>query len=68
MTLGGSTAPVVNLASSLQVAFDTGAKRVLVPVSNAKDLVTVPPDLFVKFQPAFYNDPVDAVFKALDVS
>ncbi len=68
MTLGGSTAPVDNLASSLQVAFDTGAKRVLVPASNAKDLVTVPPELFVKFQPAFYNDPVDAVFKALDVS
>jgi ATP-dependent Lon protease len=68
MTLGGSTSPVEDLASSLQVSFDAGAKRVLLPASNAKDLVTVPPDLFVKFQPAFYNDPVDAVFKALDVS
>ncbi len=40
----------------------------LLPASNAKDLVKVPPELFVKFQPAFYNDPVDAVFEALDVS
>lgn len=68
MTLGGTITPVSNLAGSLQVAFDAGAKRVLLPMTSAADLPTVPPELFVKFQTSFYTDPVDATFKALGVS
>lgn len=67
MTLGGTITPVSNLAGSLQVAFDAGAKRILLPMSNAVDLVSVPPELFAKFQTSFYADPVDAVYKALAV-
>jgi len=59
---------VENLASCLQVAFDAGAKRVLMPMASAVDLATVPPELFSKFQVSFYSDPVDAVFKALGVN
>ncbi|MEH2291727.1 protease Lon-related BREX system protein BrxL [Nostoc sp.] len=65
MTLGGTITPVSNLAGSLQVAFDAGAKRILLPMSSAVDLASVPPELFAKFQTSFYADPVDAVFKAL---
>lgn len=68
MTLGGTITPVSNLAASLQVAFDAGAKRILLPMSSAADLATVPPELFVKFQTSFYTDPVDATFKALGVN
>jgi ATP-dependent Lon protease len=68
MTIGGSITPVDNLASTLQVAFDCGAHRVLIPTANAVDIATVPGELFTKFQTSFYNDPVDAVFKALGVS
>jgi ATP-dependent Lon protease len=67
MTLGGTITPVSNLAGSLQVAFDAGSKRILLPMSNAVDLVSVPPELFAKFQTSFYADPVDAVYKALAV-
>ncbi|MFC3860738.1 protease Lon-related BREX system protein BrxL [Deinococcus antarcticus] len=67
MTLGGSISPVENLAASLQLALDAGGKRVLLPMSSAADLATVPPELFSKFQVAFYADPMDAVFKALGV-
>jgi len=67
MTLGGTITPVSNLAGSLQVAFDAGAKRILLPMTSAVDLVSVPPELFAKFQTSFYADPVDAVFKALAV-
>lgn len=65
MTLGGIIDPVQDLASSLQVAMDSGAKRILLPMSSAADISTVPPELFSKFQISFYADPVDAVFKAL---
>ncbi len=56
------------LAASLQLAFDSGAKRVLLPMSSAMDIPTVPAELFTKFQVSFYSDPVDAVYKALGVN
>lgn len=67
MTLGGTISQARNLAESLQVAFDAGAKRILLPMSSVVDIPTVPGELFAKFQTSFYSDPVDAVFKALGV-
>jgi len=67
MSLGGSVVPVQNLAESLQVAFDAGAKRILLPMVSVGDIPTIPGELFAKFQTSFYADPVDAVFKALGV-
>lgn len=67
MSLGGTIVQVRNLAESLQVAFDAGAKRILLPMSSVTDIATVPGELFAKFQTSFYSDPVDAVFKALGV-
>ncbi|ABE10406.1 hypothetical protein AAG163_002545 [Escherichia coli] len=57
-----------DLATSLQLAFDSDAKRVLLPISSAMDIPTVPAELFTKFQVSFYSEPVDAVYKALDVN
>ena len=68
MSLGGSSIPVESLAESLQVAFNSGAKRILLPMSSVTDIPTIPGELFAKFQTSFYADPADAVFKALGVS
>ena len=68
MTLGGTIEPVSNLAASLQVAFDAGVKRILLPMASAIDLPTIPPELFTKFQTSFYTDPTDAVIKALAIN
>ncbi len=67
MSLGGNIVPVENLAESLQVAADAGAKRLLLPMSSVGDIPTIPGELFAKFQTSFYADPADAVFKALGV-
>ena len=67
MSLGGNLVPVENLAESLQVALDAGAKRILLPMASVKDIPTIPGELFAKFQTGFYADPTDAVFKALGV-
>ena len=67
MSLGGNIVPVENLAESLQVAFDAGAKRLLLPMASVKDIPTIPGELFAKFQTGFYADASDAVFKALGV-
>ena len=67
MSLGGTIVQVRNLAESMQVAFDAGAKRILLPMSSVTDIPSVPGELFAKFQTSFYSDPVDATFKALGV-
>ena len=67
MSLGGNIVPVEDLAATMQVAFDSGGKRVLLPMASVKDIATIPGELFAKFQTSFYSDPVDAVFKALGV-
>jgi ATP-dependent Lon protease len=67
MSLGGNIVPVESLAESLQVAFDSGAKRILLPMASVWDIPTIPGELFAKFQTGFYSDPTDAVFKALGV-
>lgn len=65
MTLGGNISPISNLAETLQAAFDAGAKKILIPMANVKDIPSVPGELFGKFQTSFYTDPIDAAFKAL---
>jgi ATP-dependent Lon protease len=67
MSLGGTIVKTSNLAETLQVAFDSGAKRILIPTSSVGDIPTIPGELFAKFQTSFYSDPVDAAFKALGV-
>ncbi len=67
MSLGGSIIPVENLAESLQVAHDAGAKRLLLPMASVADIPTIPGELFAKFHISFYSDPRDAAFKALGV-
>ncbi|NLJ80658.1 MAG: protease Lon-related BREX system protein BrxL [Firmicutes bacterium] len=65
MSIGGTIIKVPELANVLQVCFDAGAKRVLLPGSSAASIATVPSELFSKFQITFYEDVIDAVFKAL---
>jgi ATP-dependent Lon protease len=67
MSLAGTIVQVRNLTECMQVAFDAGVKRNLLPMSSVVDIAIVPGELFAKFQDSFYSDPVDAVFKALGV-
>lgn len=67
MSIGGTIGKVDELANTLQVCFDSGAKKVLLPMSSAGDISNVPSELFSKFNISFYNDPEDAVYKALGI-
>lgn len=67
-TIGGSVSSIDNLSDLLQVCLDAGAKKVLIPISSAAKISTVPSDLFSKFQISFYEDPIDAVYKTLALS
>lgn len=67
VSIGGTINKVEDLANTLQVCFDAGAKKILLPMVNAADIPLVPPELFAKFQIMFYSSAEDAVFKALGV-
>ena len=58
---------VEELASVLQVCLDAGAKKVLIPMTSAAELGTVPSDLIGAFSLIFYATPQEAIFKALGV-
>ena len=66
-SIGGTVMKVEELANTLQVCLDSGAKKVLLPITSAGDLGSVPAELIGCFNLIFYNSVEDAVFKALGV-
>lgn len=67
ISVSGTVSKVENLANTLQVCLDSGAKRILLPTVSAVDIGTVPSELIGTFNLVFYQDVSDAVFKALGV-
>ena len=67
ISISGTMMKVDELANSLQVCLDSGAKRVLLPITSAVELGAVPADLIGSFNLIFYSSAEDAVFKALGV-
>lgn len=68
LTIGGTISKVDDLADTLEVCFDAGARTILLPMSSATDISTVPAETFSKFNISFYNDPEDGVRKALEIA
>ena len=67
ISISGTMIKVDELANALQVCLDAGAKKVLIPITSAAELGTVPADLIGAFSLIFYSTPQEAVFKALGV-
>ena len=67
ISISGTIIKVDELASVLQVCLDSGAKKVLIPITSASELGSVPADLIGAFSLIFYSTPQEAVFKALGV-
>jgi len=65
--ISGSMGEITNLEDILRVAENAGARRLLLPIECMKDLVQLPGDLLTNVQPVFYNSPLDAAKKAMDI-
>ena len=65
ISISGTLIKVDELANALQVCLDSGAKKVLLPMTSAAELGTVPADLIGSFNLIFYSSVEDAIFKAL---
>lgn len=67
ISISGTMMKVEELANTLQVCLDSGAKKVLLPITSTVDLGSVPAELIGNFNLIFYSSAEDAVFKALGV-
>lgn len=67
ISIAGTMIKVDELANALQVCLDSGAKKVLLPITSASDLGSVPAELVGCFNLIFYQSAEDAVYKALGV-
>ena len=67
ISISGTLIKVDELANALQVCLDSGAKKILLPITSAAELGSVPPELIGCFNLIFYSSAEDAVFKALGV-
>ncbi len=65
MSVQGLLQKVANLAERLELASDSGARRVLVPSENKRDLADVPDTVLDRIQPVFYSDPLNAAIRAM---
>ena len=65
MSIGGAIIGSDNLCEYLQVAVDSGAKKILIPAVDLSQLGKVPTDLISKFSLVIYADPIDAAFKSM---
>jgi ATP-dependent Lon protease len=64
MTIQGNILPLHSVVEVLQAVRDNGAKRVLIPVENKRQLLEVPGDLLDAVDPIFFTDPLTAAIKA----
>lgn len=65
MSISGTLIKVEELANTLQVCLDSGAKKVLMPAICMPELVAVPDDLSTAFDFILYKSAEEAVIKAL---
>ena len=67
LKLSGTLGDLTNIEDILRVCKNAGAKKVLLPMDSIKDIQNVSRELLNYVQPIFYNDPIDAAKKALDI-
>jgi ATP-dependent Lon protease len=65
MSNKGTVSPVSNLIEALQVSLDAGAKTIIVPMNNLKEIAGAPQDLMASITPDFYQTPETAIYKSL---
>lgn len=67
MSISGTLIRVDELANTLQVCLDSGAKKILMPAISMSDFASVPDDLSTAFDIILYKNAEESVIKALSV-
>ncbi len=65
MSVKGMLQRMNSLPERSELAREAGAKRILVPSENKRDLGDVPDEVLNKLQPILYTDPINAAIRAM---
>lgn len=65
MSVKGLLQRVEALPERFELAREAGAKRILVPSGNKRELADVPDELLNKLEPVLYTDPINAAIRAM---
>jgi ATP-dependent Lon protease len=65
MSVQGLLLRISNLTERMELALDSGARWILVPSENKRELADVPDGVLNKLQPIFYTDPLNAAIRAM---
>ena len=68
MSVQGLLLKVTSLPERMQLAVEAGAKRILIPSENKRDLAEVPDAILTAIQWQFYNSPTRASILAMGLS
>ncbi|RLI77129.1 ATP-dependent Lon protease [Archaeoglobales archaeon] len=66
ITIQGGVLPVQDFAECVQLARENGARRVIVPISNSKDVALLPPELLQGLEISFYSDPKECLIQSIE--
>ncbi len=67
LKLSGTLEELTHIEDIMRVCKNAGAKRILLPMDAIRDIQNIDRELLNYVQPIFYNDPIDAAKKALDI-
>ncbi len=67
MSIQGMLLKANSLSERMQLAFESGARRILIPSENKRDLADVPDAVITAIQWQFYDSPVKAAILALGI-
>ena len=65
MSVRGLLQKVTSLPERLQLALEAGARKILIPSENKRDLADVPDEVLDRLQPVFYASPLNAAIRAM---
>jgi ATP-dependent Lon protease len=65
MSVKGLLQRAQSLPERLELGREAGAKRILIPSENKRDLADVPDEVLNKLEPVFYTDPIHAAIRAM---
>lgn len=65
ITIQGSVNSVQDFAECVQLARENGARRIVVPIGNSKEMGFLPPELIKGLEISFYSDPQECLINTM---
>lgn len=66
ITIQGGVLPVQDFADCVNLAKENGARKMIVPIGNSKEISSLPAEILQGLEVSFYSDPKECLVNALE--